>query len=530
MRLVPVLAAAVLLAAACSSDDDTASDDRTATTTAATTEPTTAATEPAATTTATSEPTPTTTVPAPTTTTTTLPADPLLVATQLGAVRGTTSAVDGVRAFLNIPYAEPPVGPLRFAPPVTRSAWPDELDASESGASCPQTMEGITAQFLVTPDWDDDCLSLSVWAPDGAEGLPVMVWFHGGGLTTGSAHEPYYIGDQLAARGTVVVNVNYRLGALGFLDGNWGFLDQVEALDWVQDNIAGFGGDPGRVTIFGESAGGFSVCAHLATPQPGIFHQAIIQSGGGCNRLLSLDDANAATAEVLAAVSCADLDCLRGLPTEDLLAIPFNATLINDKATLDRTAFELARAGELPDRPTMTGFNADESTLFTVGLDEPTDDQLVELAAGFVDDPEAIVALYPPDGFETNLARYRALSTDLSFGCSAIAFADAAPGTYVYYLSYVSPSTPFDLGATHGAELAYLFGHPEGLTILEPSLEGDDQTVSELVQAAWVEFATTGSPGWEPYDRASGGGVMEIDGGLTFVDTIRDGRCEARLG
>lgn len=533
-RPTVLIAAATVLTAGCSSGTSsspstTAAPASASTVPESTAPPTTAAAGTAPTTPATTHP-PETTEPHDTEPPhTTEPTDPLAMATDLGPIRGTTSAVDGVRAFLDIPYAEPPVGDLRFAPPVRRAAWTDELDATSPGAACPQLDEGPTAQFTVIPEWDDDCLSLSVWAPEGADHLPVLVWFHGGGFTSGSAHQPYYIGDQLAGRGAVVVNVNYRLGALGFLDGNWGLLDQIAALDWVHRNIAEFGGDPEHVTIFGESAGGFSVCGHLATPQPGVFHQAIIQSGGGCDRLQELDEANAATAALLDAASCADIECLRAVPTADLLALPFNPVLINDKVTLDRTALDLAVSRELPSRPVINGFNADEATLFTVGQPEPTDEELVGLVEVLIDDPQdaaAVLALYPADQFETRLDRYREIWTDVVFACPAIAFADATDNTFVYEFSYVSPSTPFDLGATHGAELAFLFGHPEGLTILESTLDPADQRVSDRLQEAWVAFAATGSPGWDHYDHDAGG-VLDIGVDDTFVDTVRGGRCTA---
>ena len=143
------------------------------------------------------------------------PADPLQIEAELGPVQGGPSAVDGVRAFLTIPYAAPPTGENRWRPPQPPEDWEGTLDATASGASCPQSGEGVTASFLVTPDPDPDCLTLNVWAPDDASELPVMVWMHGGGLNNGSAHEPLYIGDNLANEGVVVVSMNYRLGALG---------------------------------------------------------------------------------------------------------------------------------------------------------------------------------------------------------------------------------------------------------------------------------------------------------------------------
>ena len=209
-----VAGCAVVLAACSSGGEDGASDSAvapSATTDDAspveTTAPATTATASTAGATATSDAHPTTEP----------PADPLEVVTGSGVVRGVDGAVAGVRQFLAIPYAAAPVGDNRWRPPEPAPSWAQPLDATVPGAACPQSSEGVTAAVTVIPAWNEDCLTLSVWTPRDADGLPVMVWFHGGGLSEGSAHQPLYIGDHLAARGVVVVNVNYRLGALGFL-------------------------------------------------------------------------------------------------------------------------------------------------------------------------------------------------------------------------------------------------------------------------------------------------------------------------
>lgn len=474
-----------------------------------------------------------------TTTTTTLPADPFLINTTLGPVQGGPSNVDGVRNFLAIPFAEPPVEENAWRPPVAREPWVAPLDATEPGPSCPQSTEGITTSFVITPDPDPDCLSLSVWTPNDAEGLPVMVWIHGGGLSTGSAHEPYYTGDDLAAEGVVVVNVNYRLGPLGFLAteelrresddgavGNYGFLDQQLALEWVQDNAAAFGGEPDQVTIFGESAGGFAVCGHLAAPgSQGLFARAIIQSGGGCDRLTPLESALRGGASFMEQIRCADMACLRSQPDEALIAAQgFDPSLVADGVTLTGTAYELAESGGLDGIAVFIGSNADEATLFTLSMEEPTDDGLVEAASTLTDDPGALVALYPAEQFTTNKARYQAMFTDVRFTCPTIDFAGVAPEAFVYHYTYISESNPLGLGATHGAELASLFNHLEGITVEVQRTERGSQ-LSSAIQAAWVSFATTGDPGdsFEPY--RDGATVALIDVPIERVDTIRDGRC-----
>ncbi len=380
---------------------------------------------------------------------------------------------------------------------------------------------------------------MNVWTPDDADNFPVMVWIHGGGLTSGSAHQPYYIGDQLAARGVVLVSMNYRLGPLGFLTtdeliaeadgesfGNYGLADQVAALEWVQSNIAGFGGNPNQVTLFGESAGGFSICGHLASPQSdGLFQQAIIQSGGGCSRSADPDAASVSGETLLDSLGCVDIACARALPADVLGAAAFNAQLTADNVALTSPAIELAEDGAFPDVTVMTGFNADEATLFTLGSDEPDDAELRALVGAFTSDPEALIGLYPPADYETNLARYQAIWTDVTFGCPAIDFAATVPNTYTYHFTYVSAANPFGLGATHGAELAFVFGHPEGIIGLADAFDPESIDVSGAIQQAWVEFAATGSPGadWPSDDEA--GRIMVLDNPFELVDTIRNNRC-----
>ena len=480
----------------------------------------------------------------------------LLVDTELGPVQGAPSDVEGVRAFLAIPYAAPPTGQDAWRPPQPREPWTEPLDATATGPSCPQTTEGVTAQFLATPDPDPDCLSLDVWSPEDADGLPVMVWIHGGGFSTGSAHQPYYIGDDLSGEGVVVVNVNYRLGPQGFLVteelaeegedgavGNYGLLDQQAALEWVQANVAGFGGDPGNVTIFGESAGGFSVCGHLAAAgSEGLFHKAIILSGGGCTGLESTEAALAEGAEFMAAVGCDDVDCLRAKDDEELIAAAeggsgeggsggtdaegFDPGLVADGVVLAEPAIELAGDGALDDVPVLIGSNASEATLFTLGMEEPTEEELMELAGESTSDPGALVALYPPGEYGSNLERFRAMFTDTAFACPTLAFADAEDDTFVYHYTYVSAQNPLGLGATHGSELASLFSHPEGITAIE--IERDDRSVqlSDDIQAAWSAFAADGDPG-EPFAPFSdGAAVTIIDVPFSRTEEIRDGRCE----
>ena len=221
--------------------------------------------------------------------------DRLVVATDRGKVKGTLSSDGQVRAFLGIPYAAPPVGPLRWKPPQPAANWPGIRSATSFGSHCMQPK--LYADMIFRdPGQSEDCLTLNVWTPalNKDAHLPVMVWIYGGGFTTGGTSEPRQDGEHLARKGVVVVSMNYRLGVFGFFSlpgiasesakhaaGNYGLMDQTYALEWVRRNIAAFGGDPGQVTIFGESAGSMSVSAQMASPlSQGLFARAIGESGG----------------------------------------------------------------------------------------------------------------------------------------------------------------------------------------------------------------------------------------------------------
>ena len=257
---------------------------------------------------------------------------PIEIDTSLGRLRGAWH--HEIARFAGIRYAEPPVGPLRFTPPRPVGAWDGVATAEDFGTIAPQNASMMDALFGGQSEaWDEDCLFLNVWTPDidPDEPLPVMVWIHGGGFEMGSGSSPLYDGTSFARDGVVLVTLNYRMGAFGFLElsgldpdragsGNLGLLDQVTALEWVRDHIAAFGGDPGSVTVFGESAGAMSLSLLLAAPRAsGLFHRAIAQSGAAA-AARTVAAARADTEEFLAAAGVEDLDGLLAAEPATLLA------------------------------------------------------------------------------------------------------------------------------------------------------------------------------------------------------------------
>ncbi|MEE9416493.1 MAG: carboxylesterase family protein [Acidimicrobiales bacterium] len=479
---------------------------------------------------------------------------PRLVTTDLGEVVGRRD--DGVVSFLAVPYAAPPTGPRRFKPPEPATPWEERLTARTAGSSCPQLDSGIATQFFPAPPHDEDCLTLDVYAPLRGDSLPVMVWFHGGGFIEGSGHTAVYDGSNLARKDVVVVNINYRLGALGFLVtdetvrdagaapfGNLGLQDQIAALEWVQRNITQFGGDASNVTIFGQSAGAFSVCAHLAADaSSGLFHRAIMQSGGGCDRFQTIDEAVGMADEWIAQTRCANArnvtDCLTLLSVQQILDASETAAVdfgvIADGALLDRTAFSLARTDELGAVPLLLGSNLDEGTLFTFGQDEPSDSEFRdELLASLGSEQEADLLLSQYEIIEDNATKLATFFTDSRFACPAVRFANEAfddTTVYTYEFVHRSVDTPFGLGATHGAEVVYLFGNPQSVVGVPEVFNEVDAGVADFIQTAWASFARTGSPisdpaiDWPQYVDSAPAHLL-IGAEPEVASLIRDGRC-----
>jgi para-nitrobenzyl esterase len=454
-----------------------------------------------------------------------------------GRVEGAPSR--GVLRFKGIPYAAPPVGELRFAAPQPAPAWTGVLQATGRPPVAPQpvgAMESMAGAANLPAQSEAGCLTLNVWTESLEGRRPVMVWIHGGGFTGGTGTTPWYDGVRLAQRGVVVVTVSYRLGALGFLHleglggerfagaANAGLLDQSLALRWVADNVGAFGGDPGQVTIFGESAGAMSVASHLGLPaSSGLFRTAIAQSGAA-SHVQDAEQAERRAAEVLEALGVADPSDLLDLPTEAFVEVtttmsgrsrieaglPFCPTV--DGTTLPARPLDAVAAGSAAGVNLLAGWNAEEMRLFTAM------DPRIKSA-----DPErlrALVARYLPAGTDVDvaLAAYEeavgpdpapgavaeAVLTDAVFRIPAIRLLDAqaphAPTTHAYEFRYRSPG----FGAAHAVEIPFVFDNLDapGASFFAGEPTDAMRALATAMADAWVATATTGSPGpdWPGYD------------------------------
>ncbi len=449
-----------------------------------------------------------------------------------------------VAAFKGIPYALPPVGPLRWRAPAAAATWSSERDATAYGSACPQE-DLLKALFGVDlGPQSEDCLFLSVFtgaslapAANGSrERRPVMLWVHGGSLTMGAGSQTD--GSRLAAQGVVVVTINYRLGVLGFLahpalsaetsthvSGNYGLHDQIAALKWVRENIARFGGDPGNVTIFGESAGGWSVHALLASPNArGLFHRAIIQSGGsglGAPRLRASATASgasspASSAEQVGALAATTLGLrgpdasaaeLRALPVSALVAFtPAEGAASIARFNIDGQALtespaHAVRAGRAARVPILMGSNTDEGTiLFRAAPATTTDAFRARMTKDFpAIAADSLFALYPTDSAAQILRSWQSMMGDATLGAparwSAALATKAGYSVFLYQFTRVAAG-PLGrtLGAFHAAEIPFVYGIPADQM---PRLWGaspNDAELSRMMSGYWVNFARTGDP------------------------------------
>jgi len=431
--------------------------------------------------------------------------DPTEIAVATGQLRG--QIANGVMTFKGIPYAAPPTGPMRWRPPAPPTPWQGVRDATNYGNDCMQARQ----------DWDDrkfsggpvseDCLTLNIWAPTKlrGEGVPVMVWIHGGSFIAGSGAQALYDGRRLAQRGVVVVTINYRLGRFGFFahpsltaeangapTGNWGLMDQIAALEWVRDNIHSFGGDPSNVTIFGESAGGGAINALMGSPPArGLFHRAIVQSGGGRDHLKSLAQAEAigtafAHRQHLASASATDLRALPADVVRDHLDKKTFSGPIADGQIVSDNINTTFVDGAQADVPYMVGANSEE-ILFAPAIAQWWITRSVVSDLG--KDAAAIRDAY---GSRKSFKRFIASDSIFVEPARHLAEAAATNGSYLYHFDYVPKSQRKDLdGVPHGGELAFVFGNLEAIGSPPTS---EDQAMAEAVGTYWTTFARTGDP------------------------------------
>jgi para-nitrobenzyl esterase len=480
--------------------------------------------------------------------------DPIKV--EQGLLSGTSGTSSEVRVYRGIPYAAPPVGDLRWKAPQPPAPWRGVRQATEMPHACWQTPYPPAAAIYQAklPPLSEDCLYLNIWTPakSAKERLPVMFWIHGGGFTRGYGGSDAYNGENLARKGAVIVTINYRLGIFGFFahpelsaesphhaSGNYALLDQIAALEWVKKNIAAFGGDPGRVTIFGESAGSWSVNALMASPlAKELFHRAIGESGASFSPMKSLADAEK-EGEKLAQSLAPDLNpqkpestpapanvikVLRAVSAEELIKA-YGAEVVRpvvDGYVLPQdiaTTFAQSRQNDVP---LLAGYNADEGTtlapqganmkalVFTMGVHQR-----------YGDHADQMLKIYPAASDEEAVRSFYSAYRDQAFGWEMRTWARMATKTghqpaYLYYFSHRPPGPQSEkLRAFHAAEIAYVFG----MFPWPFPWEESDRKLSDAIGSYWVNFAATGNPNgdglpkWPAYNAGE-------DQSLEFGDQI----------
>ena len=453
--------------------------------------------------------------------------------------------------FRGVPFAEPPVGPLRWKAPRPHPGWDGTRDCSEFGPICPQvagTLERLGGRQRQTNPMDEDCLTLNIFTPAADDGKrPVMLWIHGGAFSTGSGRLPWYYGHNFARDGIVVVTTNYRVSAFGFLyleehfgeefrdSGTVGTQDQIAALEWVRDNISAFGGDPGNVTIFGESAGGMSVGTLLAAPgAKGLFHKAIPQSGAS-HSSHKPETARRVTERFCAEVGVrlGDIDALRSLPVDRILegvtqlgqiiasdnaelfgedhagsAMPFQPVFGGE--VLPRYPIDAVRDGSGAGVPTLVGTTLEEWKLFTlmsgpdaIRVRAPRPLRNLCLQAG--KSVDELVAAYEARLESPSEVELRnAIETDRIFRIPAIRLAEAQVAndtpTWMYRFDWKTPAFGGRMGACHALEIPFVFDNLSAPGADAFTGNVAPQELATNMHNAWVAFAKNGDPGWTPYD------------------------------
>jgi para-nitrobenzyl esterase len=501
------------------------------------------------------------------------PADEVTIET--GKVQGTTNQDHSVRMFKGIPFAAPPVGDLRWKAPQPGPAWSGVRQADKFGSACLQTNVFGDIYFRDNQP-SEDCLTLNIWIPakPASAKLPVIVWFYGGGFVAGSSSEPRYDGENLAKKGVIIVNPNYRLGIFGFFShpelskesghnssGNYGLLDQVAALQWVVKNISAFGGDPRNITIAGESAGSFSVSALMASPlSRNLFQKAIGESGAffprGPNaglRVKPLSDTEQFGLKFAESVGANSLAQMRAKSGDELLQAAakqdrgfiFGPNI--DGYYLPTDALTIYAQGAQSHVPLLAGWNADEGKIMALlAPQKPTAKNFAEQAhARFGDQAAQFLKLYPASTDQEAMLSAQALSGDDFIAFSTWKWTDMQVKTgdspvYQYHFEQVpavkpgakiGPLPASEAGARHACEIEYVFQtlkSQEGVPWTE-----EDYRVSDAMSSYWVNFAKNGNPNgnglpdWPKYDSKDGYQVMHLSGkGSHAAADVLRGRYE----
>ncbi|MEV7976726.1 carboxylesterase family protein [Streptomyces sp. NPDC086519] len=492
-----------------------------------------------------------------------------LVRTDDGLVRGVRSAATD--KFLGIPYAAPPTGERRWRPPAAVTPWRGVRAATANPPACAQAVGGLRpGEVSVT----EDCLYLSVYRPahTTARKLPVLFWIHGGGYGSGAAN--LYNGTKIAAANdAIVVSINYRINVFGFLalasldheqgnSGNYGFLDQLAALRWVNKNIAAFGGDPGRVTIDGQSAGAFSVCNMLAAPAAkGLFSAAVMQSGGTCptaskTSYQETDQAIVRAAGCSAANARAELACMRrksvGELNDAMAKVPAAGTwsVVAGGNALPTQPLEAVKAGDWNKVPVLMGTTRDEARaeLHYIGASFPESEDGYHsvIRAFFGDQADKILAEYPASDYTDPAYATAAVLTDSGAtaglgGCGELSTADIfAEQTTTYFYEFYDPNAPpltvpeppkgFQMGSSHSSELAYLFQN--GYAQQPSHFTTAQKALSDRIMRYWATFAGRGNPNahgqpdWPAY-QGGGNGIVQLspDNVSTMPDYAAEHHC-----
>jgi para-nitrobenzyl esterase len=488
-----------------------------------------------------------------------------VITTPAGALRGVEHGV--VDVYQGIPYAAPPVGDLRWRAPQPAASWTGIRDATQPGNACVQSATFWRPGNAAS--WHEDCLNLNVWKPrHGVAHLPVIVWFHGGGWINGAGADMQPV--QIASQGNIVVTVDYRLGALGYLalpgldaespdrqsSGNYGDLDKVGALKWIRQNIAAFGGDPDNVSIGGQSAGAGSVCWLLASPEAkGLFNRAIIESIGDC-AVVSHDTATTRSKTFAEALGCTDPStesaCLRRKSPAEIVDAQVRTNLtwrpVTGGAAQPVPVLDAFRSGNFNRVPVLVGNVRHETRVFVYEGNDMVRQPLtpdgyrstVQTQMG--DKASRVLAEYPLNAYPSAGVALAAVQTDSRFACGSVPVADALSAwvpTYTYeFRDDTAPHTPymvvppsFEIGAAHSSELQYIWrgdaatpvssGQSSGYLPLSP----EQTRLSQMMQQYWASFARTGNPNtsaqpdWPRYDTAKTQRLGLLAGGATEIIT-----------